>query len=47
MKKLIFTLVLAATVTSSYSQESYEKHLTFPKGATIEQKLDLMSYLKK
>lgn len=45
MKKLIFTLVLAATVTSSYSQESYEKHLTFPKGATIEQKLDMASRL--
>ncbi len=45
MKKLIFTLVLASTVTSSYSQEYYEKHLTFPKGATIEQKLDMASRL--
>lgn len=45
MKKTILTVALACAFLSAQAQEYYEKHVAFPAGATIEQKVDMASRL--
>lgn len=45
MRKTILTAALACAFLGGQAQEYYEKHVAFPAGATIEQKVDMASRL--
>lgn len=45
MRKLLFIAFLTYTLTSVRAQEYYEKHVSFPEGAGVEQKIDMASRL--
>ena len=43
MKKTILTAALVCAFLGAQAQEYYEKQVTFPVGATLEQKVDMAS----
>lgn len=45
MKKTILTAALLVTALGAQAQKYYEKQVTFPQGATIEQKVDMAARL--
>ena len=45
MKKTILTAALVCAFLGAQAQEYYEKQVTFPVGATLEQKVDMASRL--
>lgn len=45
MKKIILTAALVCAFLNAQAQEYYEKQVTFPVGATLEQKVDMASRL--
>ena len=42
MKKTILTAALVCAFLGAQAQEYYEKQVTFPVGATLEQKVDMV-----
>ena len=45
MRKIILTAALVCAFLAAQAQEYYEKQVTFPVGATLEQKVDMASRL--
>ena len=45
MRKTILTAALVCGFLGAQAQEYYEKQVTFPVGATLEQKVDMASRL--
>lgn len=45
MRKTILTAALVCAFLGAQAQEYYEKQVTFPAGATLEQKVDMASRL--
>lgn len=45
MRKIILTAALVCAFLGAQAQEYYEKQVTFPVGATLEQKVDMASRL--
>ena len=45
MRKTILTAALVCAFLGAQAQEYYEKQVTFPVGATLEQKVDMASRL--
>lgn len=45
MKRIILTAVLAGACFGMHAQDYYEKHVAFPPGASVEQKIDMASRL--
>ena len=44
MRKTILTAALVCAFLGAQAQEYYEKQVTFPVGATLEQKVDMASH---